>query len=72
MPDVKQFVIDNTTITVKDEIARTSASQAVSTANEAMTKVEEIEALERLVISYNSTNETITFTRETHEEVNNG
>lgn len=69
MPDVKQFVIDGTTITVKDETARTGATQAVTTANQALTKVEEIEALERLVISYNSTTETITFTRETHEEV---
>lgn len=68
MPDVKQFVIDGTTIDVKDETARNSATSAVNTANNALTKVEEIEALERLTITYTSTNETITFTRETHEE----
>lgn len=69
MPDVKQFVIDNTTINVKDETARNSAAAAVNTANAAMVKVEEIEALERLTITYTSANETITFTREKHEEV---
>lgn len=69
MPDVKQFVIDGTTINVKDETARTSSAAAVATANSAMTKVEEIEALERLTITYTSANETITFTRETHEGV---
>lgn len=68
MPDVKQFVIDNTTIDVKDVTARTNASNAVTTANTALAKVLEIEALERLTITYSSTNETITFTRETHEE----
>ena len=67
MPDVKQFVIDNTTIDVKDEIARTSASNAVATAQQALDKALEIEALERLEITYNSINETITFTRTTHE-----
>lgn len=69
MPDVKQFVIDNTTIDIKDVTARTNASNAVTTANNALAKVLEIEALERLTITYSSTNETITFTRETHEEV---
>ena len=68
MPDVKQFVIDGTTINVKDETARTSATNAVNTANNALTKVQEIEALERLTITYTSANETITFTRETHAE----
>lgn len=67
MADVKQFVIDNTTINVKDEIARTSANNAVNVANNAMAKVEEIEALSRLEISYNANTETITFTRATHE-----
>ena len=68
MPDVKQFVIDGTTINVKDETARTSATNAVTIANNALTKVQEIEALERLTITYTSANETITFTRETHAE----
>lgn len=68
MPDVKQFVIDNTTIDVKDVTARADATQAVTTANTALAKVLEIEALERLTITYSSATETITFTRETHEE----
>ena len=72
MPDVKQFNIDGTNISVKDETARTNANTAISTANEAKAIAEYIESLSRLEISYNSSTETITFTRETHEEVNNG
>ena len=72
MPDVKQFNIDGTNILVKDETARSNASTAVSKAEEALAIAEYIETLARLEISYNASTETITFTRETHEEVNNG
>ena len=72
MPDVKQFNIDGTNIAVKDETARSNASTAISKAEEALAIAEYIETLARLEISYSSATETITFTRETHEEVNNG
>ena len=72
MPDVKQFNIDGTNIAVKDETARTNASTAISKAEEALSIAEYIETLARLEISYSSVTETITFTRETHEEVTNG
>lgn len=68
MPDVKQFNIDGSNITVKDETARTNASNAVSTANSALALAQYIESLSRLEITYSSVTETITFTRETHEE----
>lgn len=63
MPDVKLFNIDGTDISVKDETARTMATNAESTANDAMALAEEIAELSRLEISYNSSTETITFTR---------
>lgn len=72
MPDVKQFNIDGTNIAVKDETARSDANTAIQTANKALSIAEYIETLARLEISYNSSTETITFTRETHEEVTNG
>ena len=68
MPDVKIFNIDGTDINVKDEIARTNATNALTRANQAYTKAEEVEQLARLEISYNSTTETITFTRTSNEE----
>ena len=63
MPDVKQFNIDGTDIAVKDETARNTATSALTRANQAYTKAEEVEQLARLEISYNSATETITFTR---------
>ena len=68
MADVKLFNIDGTNINVKDETARTNANTAIQTANQALALAEYIESLARLEISYNSTTETITFTRTTHEE----
>lgn len=68
MPDVKIFNIDGTDINVKDETARTNATNALTRANQAYTKAEEVEQLARLEISYNSTTETITFTRTSNEE----
>ena len=71
MADVKQFNIDGTNILVKDETARTNANTAINTANEAKAIAEYIESLARLEISYNSSTETITFTRTTHEQGGN-
>ena len=72
MADVKQFNIDGTNIAVKDETARSDASNAVTIANEALDLAEYIESLARLEISYNSSTETITFTRTTHEAQQGG
>lgn len=72
MADVKQFNIDGTDILVKDETARSIANTALTKAQEALDLAEYIESLARLEISYNSTTETITFTRTTHEETQGG
>ena len=63
MADVKKFNIDGTEIDIKDEIARTAAAAAVATADAAYAKAEEVEQLSRLEIAYDSTTETISFTR---------
>lgn len=71
--DVSKFVIDNTEINVKDQTARSDASTAVNKATEALELAEYIESLARIVVTYSSATETITFSNETHEQpVNNG
>lgn len=67
MADVKKFNIDGVDINVKDETARTDSSSALTRANQAYAKAEEVEHLARLEISYNSATETITFTRTSNE-----
>lgn len=66
MSDVKTFDLDGTQINVKDEVARTDASGAVSAVSALNTRVTALEALSRLTMSYNSATETITFTTSTH------
>lgn len=71
MPDVKQFNIDGVNIAVKDETARTDANTAVNKATEALEIAEYIESLARIVVTYSSATETITFANETHEQPSN-
>ena len=73
MPDVSIFNLGGQDITVKDATARsnaqsanTAATQASTTANEALKKVEEVEKLSRVTVSYAQTHETITITTATH------
>ena len=60
MPDVSVFNLGGPDINVKDATARTKA-------NEAMQKVQEIEQLTRVTVSYTPATETITITTATHE-----
>lgn len=73
MPDVSIFNLSGQNINVKDATARsnaqsanTAATQAATTANEALQKVNEVEKLSRVTVSYAPTNETITITTATH------
>lgn len=73
MPDVSIFNLGGENINVKDATARsnaqsanTAATQAATTANEALKKAQEIEKLSRVTVTYQSTNETITITTKTH------
>ena len=73
MPDVSIFNLGGQNINVKDATARstaqsanTAASEAATTANKALQKVEEVEQLSRVTVSYNPATETITITTVTH------
>ena len=73
MPDVSVFNLGGQDINVKDATARsnaqsanTAATEAATTANEALLKVKEVEKLSRVTVSYAPTDETITITTATH------
>ena len=73
MPDVTTFNLGGQDITVKDPTARsnaqsanTAATNAATTANEALQKVKEVEKLSRVTIEYAPATETITITTATH------
>ena len=73
MPDVSVFKLGGQNINVKDATARsnaqsanTAANEATKTANEALKKTQEIEALSRVTVTYQPTDETITITTATH------
>lgn len=59
MPDVAVFNLGGQDINVKDATAR-------SNANKALQKVEEVEQLSRVTVSYTPATETITITTATH------
>lgn len=59
MPDVSVFNLGGQDINVKDATARSSAQSALQ-------KVEEIEQLSRVTVSYTPATETITITTATH------
>lgn len=66
MADVSTFTLDNTNITVKDTIARDSASAASAQSNINAQDIADLKALSRLTVSYNQSTETISFTTTTH------
>lgn len=74
MADVSIFNLGGQNINVKDDIARsnaqsakTTATEAASTANRALQIAQNIEQLSRVTISYMQSNETITITTANHE-----
>lgn len=66
MPDVSIFNLGGQDITVKDATARSNAQSANITAKEALQKVQEVEQLSRVTVSYTPATETITITTATH------
>lgn len=73
MPDVTIFNLGGQDIAVKDatarsnaQIANTAATEASTTANEALKKIKEVEKLSRVTVSYTPADETITITTATH------
>ena len=73
MPDVSVFNLGGQDINVKDATARSNAQSALAeakeasaTANKSLQKVEEVEQLSRVTVSYTPATETITITTATH------
>ena len=73
MPDVSVFNLGGQNLDVKDanarstaQSAKTTAEEASTTANKALKKVEEVEKLSRVTVSYTAATETITITTATH------
>lgn len=73
MADLSIFKLDAQTITIKDATARdtansakTLATTASGNATTALNKVNELEKLSRVSISYDSSTETMTITTGTH------
>ena len=73
MPDVSVFNLGGQDINVKDATARGNAQSALAeakkasdTANKSLQKVEEVEQLSRVTVSYAPATETITITTATH------
>ena len=74
MADLSIFKLDAQTITIKDATARdtansakTLATTASGNATTALNKVNELEKLSRVTISYDSSTETMTITSGTHD-----
>lgn len=73
MADLSIFKLDSETINIKDSVARqtadsakTLATTASGNATTALNKVNELEQLSRVTISYDSSKETMTITTGTH------
>ena len=74
MADLSIFKLDSQTISIKDSIARdtansakTLATTASGNATTALNKVNALEQLSRVSISYDSSTETMTITTGTHD-----
>lgn len=74
MAELSIFKLDSQTINIKDSNARetanaakTLATTASGNATTALNKVNELEKLSRVTISYDSTTETMTITTGTHD-----
>lgn len=66
MADLKKITLDGQELDIFDATARSTATGAASTAQSALTKVQEIEQLSRVEITYNTKNSTLTITTGTH------
>ena len=75
MADLSIFKLDSETINIKDNTAREAADSAMAlattasgNANTALNKVNELEKLSRVSISYDSSTATMTITTGNHEK----
>ena len=66
MADLKVIKLDNQELEIFDQTARSTATSAASAAQSALTKVQEIEQLSRVEISYTTATSTLNITTGTH------
>lgn len=66
MADLKAIKLDNVTLNIFDQTARTTATGAASTAQTALNKVQEIERLSRVEITYAEETSTLNIITGTH------
>ena len=66
MPDVSKFVLDEQTIAIKDETARSEASAAQASVQTLTADVNKLKGLSRLTVAYESNTESIKFTTVEH------
>lgn len=67
MPDLKVINLDGQSLDIFDATARATATGAASTAQSALSKVQEIEQLSRVTVSYTASSSTLTITTGTHQ-----
>lgn len=66
MADLKKINLDGQDLDIFDATARSTATGAASTAQTALTKVQEIEQLSRVEVTYAAASGTLTITTGTH------
>ena len=66
MADLKKITLDGQDLDIFDATARSTATGAASTAQTALTKVQEIEQLSRVEVSYAAATGTLTITTGSH------
>lgn len=66
MADVQIFDLDGTSISVKDNTARTVANSASALSTQNAQDIADLKALSRLTVAYNPSTETISFSTTTH------
>lgn len=66
MADVSTFELDNNPISVKDTVARNTASSAQALSAQNAQDIVDLKALSRLTVAYNQSTETIAFSTQTH------
>lgn len=66
MADVQIFDLDGTSISVKDNTARTVANSASALSTQNAQDIADLKALSRLTVAYNQSTETISFSTTTH------
>lgn len=66
MADLKAIKLDDQTLDIYDQTARTTATGAASTAQSALQKVQALEQLSRIEVSYVSATSTLQITTGSH------